>query len=141
MLGLINCMHWEWKNCPTAWHGVFQGKEKVSLFYLISVDQISHHDWILQAPKIVLRAVASYDRWIWHTYFGMPGSNNDIFVLDASPVFKDIVEGRAPKCKYTINGNSYHQGYYLANGIYPDYSTLVKTISQPQGLERKVRSD
>jgi hypothetical protein len=69
----------------------------------------------------------------------MPGSSNDILVLGASPVFANIVNGCAPKCEYTINGNTYHQGYYLADGIYPDYSTLVKTISRPQGLERKVR--
>ena len=24
MLGSINCMHWEWKNCPTAWRASFQ---------------------------------------------------------------------------------------------------------------------
>jgi hypothetical protein len=91
-----------------------------------------------QVPTIVLEAVASYNLWIWHAYFGMPGSNNDILVLDASPVFTNMMEGVAPKCEYTINGNQYHQGYFLADGIYPDYSTLVKTISQPQGLEQKV---
>jgi hypothetical protein len=72
--------------------------------------------------------------------FGMPGSANDISVLDVSPVFTNMMSGVAPKCEYTINGHQYHQGYFLANGIYPDYSTLVKTISQPQGLDRKVQN-
>jgi hypothetical protein len=68
----------------------------------------------------------------------MPGSNNDINVLDSSPVFSNLMNGITPRCEYTVNGKAYHRGYYLAHGIYPDYSTLIKTISQPQGLERQV---
>jgi hypothetical protein len=88
---------------------------------------------------IVLEAVVSQDLWFWHVFFGMPGLHNDINVLDVSPLFTNLLNGVTPKCSYTINGNNYHQGYFLADGIYPDYSTLVEMISQPQGLERKVR--
>ncbi|XP_057720173.1 uncharacterized protein LOC130934640 [Arachis stenosperma] len=66
------------------------------------------------------------------------GSNNDINVLDRSPVFDDILNDRAPEVNYTINGNSYTMGYYLAYGIYPEWATFVKSISKPQGEKRKL---
>ena len=75
MLGSLDCMHWEWKNCPTAWSGQYQGKERT--------------------PTVVLEAVASYDLWFWHAFFGTPGACNDINVLDRSPLFDNIIEGRA----------------------------------------------
>ena len=50
MLGSLDCMHWRWGNCPVAWKGQFtRGDYKV--------------------PTIMLEAVASYDRWIWHAFF------------------------------------------------------------------------
>jgi hypothetical protein len=109
MLGSLDCMHWEWKNCPTAYHGQYTGH--------------THR------PTIVLEAVASYDLWIWHAFFGMPGSNNDINVLDASNVFADLRDGRAPAVNYIINGHEYTMGYYLADGIYPQWATIVQTIT------------
>ncbi|XP_058725479.1 uncharacterized protein LOC131596753 [Vicia villosa] len=47
-------------------------------------------------PTIMLEAVASQDLWIWHVFFGIAGSNNDINVLNQSNVFNDILEGHAP---------------------------------------------
>ncbi|XP_065082628.1 uncharacterized protein LOC135705006 [Ochlerotatus camptorhynchus] len=67
----------------------------------------------------------------------MPGSNNDINVLDRSPLFSEIYNGRAPLAKYTVNGRQYSVGYYLADGIYPPLATLVQTISSPVGLKKK----
>uniref|UniRef100_A0A0D3BFA6 DDE Tnp4 domain-containing protein n=1 Tax=Brassica oleracea var. oleracea TaxID=109376 RepID=A0A0D3BFA6_BRAOL len=113
MIGSIDCMHWEWKNCPTAWKCQYtRGSGK---------------------PTIVLEAIASQDLWIWHAFFGPPGTLNDINVLDRSPVFDDIFQGRAPKVNYIVNGHEYHLAYYLTDGIYPKWATFVQSISHPQG--------
>lgn len=44
---------------------------------------------------IILEEVASYDLWICHTYFGATGSNNDINILDESPIFNNIYLGKS----------------------------------------------
>ena len=44
MLGSLDCMHWKWKNCPTAWVGQFSGRSG--------------------SPTIILEAVADYYLWI-----------------------------------------------------------------------------
>ncbi|XP_015967032.1 uncharacterized protein LOC107490739 [Arachis duranensis] len=90
------------------------------------------------AIRMLAYGVASSDLWIWHAFFRVSGSNNDINVLDRSPVFDDILNDRALEVNYTINGNNYTMGYYLADGIYPEWATFVKSISKPQGEKRKL---
>ena len=118
MLGSIDCMHWTWKNCPTAWQGMYTGKDKV--------------------PTLILEAVASQDLWIWHSFFGLPGSLNDINVLNRSHVFDALENGSAPEVEYVINGHTYNKGYFLADGIYPSLATIVKTIPAPLSQKEKV---
>ncbi|TVU00576.1 hypothetical protein EJB05_53987, partial [Eragrostis curvula] len=65
MLGSIDCMHWRWHKCPTAWHAE-----------------------------------------------------------------------KAPQVNYEVNGHQYDMPYYLADGIYPSWSTFVKTISKPVGNKK-----
>jgi hypothetical protein len=117
MLGSIDCMHWAWKNCPYEKQGQYKGH--------------------VEKPTIILEAVASNDLWIWHAFFGMPGSHNDINVLHRSPLFDNLAEGRAPEVKFSVNGHDYTMGYYLADGIYPTWATLVKSITMPMGNKRQ----
>ncbi|XP_020262216.1 uncharacterized protein LOC109838163 [Asparagus officinalis] len=100
MIGSIDCMHWQWKNCPKAWQGQFTSGHKGT-------------------ATVILEAVASYDLWIWHAFLGLPDSLNNINVLDRSPVFDDIESGEAPRVNFTVNGREYNLAYYLADGIYP----------------------
>jgi hypothetical protein len=60
----------------------------------------------------------------------MSGSLNNINVLDQSLIFAALVKGRTTPVNYTINGHEYTMGYYLADEIYPNWSTFVKTISR-----------
>ena len=110
-------MHWKWKNCPIAWQGMYTGH--------------------CHEPTIILEAVASQDLWIWHAFFGLPTLLNDINVLDRSPVFTLLANGHALPVNYIINSHEYRMRYYLADGIYPNWSTFVKTIPCPQGLKKK----
>jgi hypothetical protein len=65
-------------------------------------------------------------------FFGAAGSNNDINVLDQSPLFTEVLQGRAPSVQFHINGTKYNMGYYLADGIYLEWATIVKSITRPQ---------
>jgi len=112
MFGNIDCMHWQWERCPTAWKGQFtRGDQKV--------------------PTIILEVVASHDLWIWHAFFEVASSNNDINVLNQSHLFIEELKGQAPRVQYMVNGNQYNTGYYLADGIYLECAVFVKSISLP----------
>ncbi|XP_038715002.1 uncharacterized protein LOC120008691 [Tripterygium wilfordii] len=117
MLGSIDCIHWKLKNCPSAWKGKYTGH--------------------IHEPTLILEAIASYDLWIWHTFFGMQGALNDISVLDRFNVFSEHTQGRAPVVDFYVNNNHYSMGYYLADGIYPSWATFVKKILAPQNNKTK----
>ncbi|XP_022030926.1 uncharacterized protein LOC110931861 [Helianthus annuus] len=42
-----------------------------------------------------------------------------------------------PDTRFTLSGVEYRRGYYLADGIYLQYSTIVKTVRHPPDEKRK----
>jgi hypothetical protein len=87
---------------------------------------------------MILEAVASHDLHIWHAFFGVAGSNNDINVHNQSPLFLEAIKGEAPRVQFSVNGRQYNTGYYLADGIYPEWAAFVKSINSPQLDKHKV---
>ncbi|BAD81240.1 ribosomal protein-like [Oryza sativa Japonica Group] len=73
-----------------------------------------------------------------HAFFGVAGSNNDINVPNQSPLFLEQVRGEAPRVHFSVNGNEYNNGYYLADGIYPYWASFIKSISLPQTEKHKL---
>ncbi|KAI4978643.1 hypothetical protein ZWY2020_015396 [Hordeum vulgare] len=116
MLGSLDCMHWHWEKCPIEWRGQFTSGYK-------------------GAPTVILEAVASQDLWIWHAFFGVAGSNNEINVLNQSTLFSEQLKGQAPRVNYTVNEKEYQLGYYLVDGIYPEWAAFMKSI--PMALTEK----
>jgi hypothetical protein len=81
--------------------------------------------------SLVLEAIATHDLHIWHAFFGMPGSCNDINIMDRSPLMSDIITGKIPTSEFNISGVEFKQGYYQADGIYPPWRIFVQGFSQP----------
>lgn len=87
--------------------------------------------------RIILEVVTSYDLWILHLFFGLTSSYNDVNMLERSFNFIELIQGCAPPVNHSINGNEYTIGDYLANGIYPQWSIVVRTMWQPQENKEK----
>ncbi|XP_076948957.1 uncharacterized protein LOC143621411 [Bidens hawaiensis] len=104
--------------CPTAWQCQFHRGD--------------HPD-----PTIVLEAVASQELWIWHAFFGVAGSNNDLNVIDQSPIIDDLIDGVEPPQAFFENGEHFKYEYYLVDGIYNEWGILVQAYASPVSDKRK----
>ncbi|XP_062232371.1 uncharacterized protein LOC133929582 [Phragmites australis] len=64
---------------------------------------------------------------------GFPGMLGSIDCMHWSNLYTRLTDGTAPTVSYTINGNRYDMGYYLGDGIYPEWATIVKAIPASRG--------
>jgi Plant transposon protein len=120
-IGCLDCMHVYWKNCPVAWHGQYEGKEGKA--------------------SIVLEAVADYTTWIWHNRFGFPGTLNDINIWDQSSLMRGFIDGtytRTVDFPFRIADKTFQRVWLMVDGIYPELSRFVKTMTVPISNAEKI---
>ncbi|KAJ0391546.1 hypothetical protein ATCC90586_010960 [Pythium insidiosum] len=73
-------------------------------------------------------------------FVGVPGSNNDVNVVDRSPLMIDWLEGNAPAYSFTVNGNDHSMCYLLCDGIYPSwYAALQRDLVEHIWNEKLAR--
>ncbi|XP_042042643.1 uncharacterized protein LOC121787860 [Salvia splendens] len=119
MSGSIDCMQWEWKNCPAVWRGLFTSGYKGT------------------HTTMIFEAIVDHRLWIWHAHFGVEGSNNDINVLNTSSLFVEQCNDNGPVIQFTANGRQHYMGYYLADDIYPRMTSFLEDDLLPNGCEER----
>lgn len=111
----------KWKNCPKTLKGQYHNPKDGKLA-TVSCD-----------------ALVDHDLYCWHWFAWRRGTNNDITVLDNSPLINDMISERRATTlpeHYKINNvNRHWLLYMLADGIYPDWSIFVKPNSSPLNEE------
>ncbi|XP_071697706.1 uncharacterized protein [Rutidosis leptorrhynchoides] len=121
---------------PDMWDQYLQMSEQTSIicldYFCMCIITLYKKEY-MRSPNAhdVARLYSAHEEIIWHAFFGMAGSNNDINVLNQSPIFDKLKNGTFPSAPFEVNGHEYSKGYYLADDIYPDWATLVKGYSCP----------
>jgi ribosomal protein L37AE/L43A len=95
LIGSLDCSHWEWFRCPKSLHGEYRRGDK-------------------DHPTVVYEGACDSDLFIWHCYFALPGSCNDLNVLDTSPLLFAIASG-STMFEYSVLGHFYNQPYVHAH--------------------------
>jgi len=112
-MGSLVCSHWEWANCPKAFAGMYQNRH-------------GKH-------SVVMETVCDENIWIWHLFVGCPGSQNDLNVMHASPLYFSVTGEEWPPrtFSYTANGTTRTLLYYLFDGNYPPFACFVSSLPDP----------
>jgi hypothetical protein len=84
-----------------------------------------------------MEVICDESLWIWHAFFGCPGSYNDINILNCSPLFSAVLAGNFPPAApaVDIEGFKLEWFYWLVDGIYPRWSRFVSTFRDPKKPE------
>jgi Plant transposon protein len=80
--------------------------------------------------------------WIWSLFFGIPGSRDDINILNASPHFQSIRAGTLPPARSATNveGLNLTWNYFLVHAVNPRYRIFLTTYTRPENKKQKMFS-
>ena len=72
---------------------------------------------------------------MWFSFFGEPGSLNDINILNKSTIVSNLVNGTFDMSVEKFQVGKIERDFlcFLADGIYPDWSIFLRTIGAPIG--------
>ncbi|GKE82306.1 ALP1-like protein isoform X1 [Tanacetum coccineum] len=62
-------------------------------------------------------------------FFRVAGAINDLTVLNHSLLFDDLLDDITLVVPYDVNGVTFEKGYYVADRIYPQWTTFVKSFT------------
>ena len=83
--------------------------------------------------SIILEAIGDQSLHIWHMFFGLLASNNDLNVFDWPPLIMDILTRASVDIFFQF---MYLRYYLLADGIYLSWSCFVHSIHQSENKKR-----
>ncbi|GJT58888.1 RNA-directed DNA polymerase, eukaryota [Tanacetum coccineum] len=86
----------------------------------------SYEDWLSWFKSIRL---GSKTKEVLEGVFYVSWSNNDINVINRSSLLNDLKQGIAPDILFVANDVTYPCGYYLCDGIYSEWVSFNKSVT------------
>ncbi|GKB67009.1 nucleotide-binding alpha-beta plait domain-containing protein [Tanacetum coccineum] len=73
-------------------------------------------------------------------YGTTPDAFDEYLQMNNSPLFDDLLDDKAPVAPYVVNGVEFEKGYYLADDIYPQWATFVKSFTVANDAKHTLKS-
>ncbi|GKA18138.1 nucleotide-binding alpha-beta plait domain-containing protein [Tanacetum coccineum] len=76
--------------------------------------------------SVIMKCTAAIRQLAYGT---TPDAFDEYLQMNNSSLFDDLLDDKASVAPYVVNGVGFEKGYYLANGIYPQWATFVKSFT------------